>query len=93
MPKTVLTAEQIRQEVHKRLLQGQSGAGDRIGISIPLPRGHPVDADERNWDMDEPGHPGYDAYVRRVIEEARREFFLSDAAERDETIGDSFAHS
>ncbi|CAB3772324.1 hypothetical protein [Paraburkholderia humisilvae] len=93
MPKTVLTAEQIRQEVHQRILQGQPGARDQVGISVRLPRAHPVDADERNWDMDEPGHPGYDAYVGRVIEEARREFFLSDAAERDETIGDSFAHS
>ena len=76
MPKTVITAEQIRQEVHKRILRGQLGAGNQVTISIPLPRGHSLDADDRNWDMDEPGHPGYDAYVRRVIEDARREFFL-----------------
>jgi hypothetical protein len=31
-------------------------------------------------------------YVPRVIEEARKEFLLSDAAERDEIPGDSFAH-
>jgi hypothetical protein len=27
------------------------------------------------------------------VDEARKEFLLSDAAERDEIMGDSFAHS
>ncbi|OXC79362.1 hypothetical protein BSU04_06700 [Caballeronia sordidicola] len=32
-------------------------------------------------------------YIRHVIDEARRDFLLSDSAERDEILGDSFAHS
>jgi hypothetical protein len=92
MPKKVLSAEQIRQEVHKRILLDPPAAGDRARISLPLPKAHPVDDMARNWDMEEQGHAGHSSYIRRVVEEARKEFFLSDAADHDEIMGDSLAH-
>lgn len=92
MAKKILTAEQIREEVRKRILRNRPSTGNPAGISVPVPKAHSVDAEERNWNMEEIGHVGHDAYVRRVVEEARKEFFLSDAADDDETMGDSFAH-
>jgi hypothetical protein len=92
MPKKVLSAEQIRQEVCKRILLDQPASGDRVKISLPLPKAHRVDDMARNWDMEEQGHAGDSSYIRRVVEEARKEFFLSDAADRDEIMGDSLAH-
>jgi hypothetical protein len=92
MPKKVLSAEQIRQEVRKRILLDPPGPEERVRISLPLPKAHLVDDMARNWDMEEPGHAGYSAYIRRVVEEARKEFFLSDAADHDELMGDSLAH-
>ena len=92
MPKKVLGAEQIRQEVHKRILRDQPEFGDQMGVSLPLPKAHLVDDMARNWDMEEQGHAGYGSYVRRVVDEARKEFFLSDAADHDEVLGDSLAH-
>ena len=90
MAKSVLTAEQIREEVGKRIHQPKP-AGEQQ-VDVPLPTAHPVDAEGRNWDMEVSGHgKEHDAYVRKVIEEARREFFLSDAADHDEKMGDSIA--
>jgi hypothetical protein len=60
---------------------------------LPLPKAHAPDAEARNWDIETVGRAGYSAYVRHVVDEARKEFLLSDAAERDEIIADSFAHS
>ncbi|MGF6813002.1 hypothetical protein OKW30_008219 [Paraburkholderia sp. Clong3] len=91
MAKKVLTAEQIREEVRRRIHQDKPAGEDRVEIPVPLPKVHAVDAETRNWNMESIGHAGHDAYVRRVIEEARREFFLSDAAEHDEKLGDSIA--
>jgi len=92
MPKKVLSAEQIRQGVRKRILLDPAATGDRVRISLPLPKAHLVDDMARNWDMEEQGHAGYSSYIRRVVEEARKEFFLSDAADHDEIMGDSLAH-
>jgi len=92
MPKKVLGAEQIRQEVHQRILRDQPSFGDQVGVTLSLPKAHLVDDMARNWDMEEQGHAGYGAYVRRVVDEARKEFFLSDAADHNETLGDSLAH-
>jgi hypothetical protein len=92
MATKVLSAEQIRQEVHRRILLNPPASGYPGEVSVPMPTAHPVDAEARNWDMEAPGHAGYGVYVRRVIEEARKEFLLSDAAERDEILGDTFAH-
>jgi hypothetical protein len=93
MPKQVFTAGQIRDEVHRRLIKGAPGAGDGSEIFVPLPTAHSPDAEERNWDIKKEDPDSRDTYVRRVIEEARRDFLLSDSAERDEKLGDSFAHS
>ena len=92
MPKKVLGAQQIRQEVHERILRDQPAFGDQARVSLPLPKAHLVDDMARNWDMEEQGHAGYGSYVRRVVDEARKEFFLSDAADHDEVLGDSLAH-
>jgi len=92
MPKKVFSAEQIRQELHKRIRLDSAAPGDPAGISLPLPKAHPVDDQARNWDIEEPGHAGNGAYIRRVVDEARKEFLLSDAAEHDEIMGDSLAH-
>ena len=93
MSKQVFTAEQIREEVLRRLIQGAPTPGDGSQIIVSLPTAHSPDAEERNWDMKKEDHDPQDSYVRRVIEEARRDFLLSDSAERDEILGDSFAHS
>jgi hypothetical protein len=50
-----------------------------------------VDDMARNRDMEEQGHAGCSSYVRRVVEEARKAFFLSDAADHDEILSDSLA--
>lgn len=92
MTKKVLTAEQIREEVLRRIHQANPADEEHAKRPIPLPKAHPVDAEARNWDIDESGDgKAHDAYVRRVIEEARKEYFLSDAADHDESIGDSIA--
>jgi hypothetical protein len=93
MPKQVFTAEQIREEVLRRLIQGAPAPGDGSQFFVSLPTAHSPDAEARNWDMKKEDHDPQDSYVRRVIEEARRDFLLSDSAERDEILGDSFAHS
>jgi hypothetical protein len=87
MEKQIFTAEQIRQEVLRRLIQGAPVPGEHSEIA------HSPDAEERNWDMKHEDHDRHNDYVRRVIDEARRDFLLSDSAERDEILGDSFAHS
>jgi hypothetical protein len=92
MTKKVLSAGQIRELVLSRIHKERYVGGDRSEILVPLPTAHSVDAEQRNWDMKDEHHDD-GGYVRKVIEEARREFLLSDAAERDEIIGNSFAHS
>ena len=92
MPKKVLGAEQIRQEVHKRILRDYPAFGNQVGVSLPLPKAHLADDMARNWDMEKQGHAGYGSYIRRVVDEARKEFFLSDAADHNEVLGDSLAH-
>lgn len=93
MSRKALSAEQIRREVHKRVLLTPPAAGYPGEISLPLPVAHAPDAEARNWDMEAVGHADYGAYVRHVVDEARKEFLLSDSAERDEIMADSFAHS
>jgi hypothetical protein len=93
MEKQVFTAEQIRQEVLRRLIQRAPGPGEHSEMTVALPTAHSLDAEERNWDMKHEDHDQNNEYVRRVIDEARRDFFLSDSAECDEILGDSFAHS
>ena len=86
------TGEQIREEVLRRLNQSIPGSGNSSEIFVPLPISHLPDADHRNWDMPKNSHDPQDSYVRRVIEEARRDFLLSDSAERDERLGIFIAH-
>jgi phosphoketolase len=93
MSKKVLNREQIRQEVQQRLKAGPFTLTGLAEIAVPMPKSHSLDVQARNWDMEEFGNTGYGGYVRKVVEEARKAFFLSDAAERDEMLGESFAHS
>jgi len=90
MNKTILSATQISDEVKKRLLLQHTSVGDPSALSVPLPRRHPLDAQSRNWDMVEVDSS---SYKRRVIEEARKEFFFSDEADADELISDAFTKS
>jgi hypothetical protein len=92
MFRKVLTAEQIQQEVHRRVLLKPPASGYPWEVSLPLPKAHAPDAEACNWDIEMVGRAGYSAYVRHVVDEARKEFLLSDTAERDEIMGDSFAH-
>ncbi|WP_035546079.1 hypothetical protein [Burkholderia sp. 9120] len=93
MSKKFLSREQIRQQVQQRLQPSPTRLTGLPEIAIPLPKPHSLDVHARNWDMKELGGTGYGGYVRKVVDEARKEFFLSDAADRDEILGDSFAHS
>jgi hypothetical protein len=93
MEKRSFTADQIRQEVLRRLIQGAPVPGEHTEMSVALPIAHSPDAEGRNWDMKDEDYDQRNDYVRRVINEARRDFLLSDCAERDEILGDSFAHS
>jgi hypothetical protein len=90
MNKTALSATQIRDEVKKHLLLLPAFVGDPSALTVPLPRRHPLDAQSRNWDMDEIDSS---SYKRRVIEEAREAFFFSDEEEADELISDAFTKS
>ena len=93
MSKKFLSREQIRQQVQQRLQPSPTRLTGLPEIAIPMPKPHSLDVHARNWDMEEFGGTGYGGYVRKFVDEARKEFFLSDAAERDEILGDSFAHS
>jgi len=92
MSKKVLDAEQIRHEVHKRICNELPAILKQAESSLPMPKPHVMDDMARNWDIEAENHPGYERYVRRVVDEARKEFFISDATDRDENLGDSFAH-
>jgi hypothetical protein len=93
MSKKFLSREQIRQRVQQRLQPSPTTLTGLAENAVPMPKPHSLDAHSRNWDMEEFGGTGYGGYVRKVVDEARKEFFLSDAAEREEILGDSLAHS
>lgn len=93
MSKRILTVEQIRNEVAKRIENGHPPEGDLAANSLPPPKVHPLDTAGRNWDIEETKHgTAYNAYVRHVVEEARREFYLTNAIEHDEIMGGAFTH-
>jgi hypothetical protein len=75
MKKIVLSAEEIRGEVQKRLLMKPYVSGDWSALSVPLPARHAPDAESRNWDMKDIPLRGN---VRLVVEQARREILLFD---------------
>lgn len=86
MEKIVLSAEEIRGEVQKRLLMKPYVSGDWSALSVPLPDGHACDAESRNWDMKDIPSRGD---VRTVVEQARHEILLSDGHAINDTAGDS----
>ncbi len=92
MFRKVLTAGQIQQEVHRRVLLKPPASGYPWEVSLPLPKAHAPDAEARNWVIETVGRVGYGAYGRHVVDDARKEFLLSDAAERDGIMGDFSAH-
>ncbi|MFM0339863.1 hypothetical protein [Paraburkholderia fungorum] len=92
MLRKMLNRDQIREEVQQRLLLSGDSLSGMAKVSVPMPKPHSLDVQARNWDMKELGQPEGDAYVRQVVDQARKEFLLSDARERDEILGNSFAH-
>lgn len=93
MTKKTCSAEQIRDEVHRRLNASREAFPNQGAMLVPLPTAHPLDAGGRNWAMNEVGDESVrDAHTWNVIEEARREFFLSDDAEHDELMGSAAMH-
>ena len=80
MPKTVQTAEQIRDELQKRLANIAADAPGVSRVRIPLPERHPPDASGRNWNIVPLNDPGEDyvRHVQKVIEDMRTEFVLPD---------------
>jgi hypothetical protein len=80
MPKTVQTAEQIRDELQKRLANIAADAPGVSRVRIPLPERHPPDASGRNWNIVPLNDPGADYvhHVQKVIEDMRTEFVLQD---------------
>ncbi|WP_454731985.1 MULTISPECIES: hypothetical protein [Cupriavidus] len=93
MSKRVLSMEQVLQELNKRIEDNCPADACLPSLELPPPKVHPLDVAGRNWDIRETRpENGYSAYVRRVVEEARREFYLTEAADHDEMIGTAFAH-
>jgi hypothetical protein len=80
MPKTVQTAEQIRDELQKRMANIAADAPGVSRVRIPLPERHPPDASGRNWNIVPLNEPGADYvhHVQKVIEDMRTEFVLQD---------------
>ncbi|MFM0418840.1 hypothetical protein [Paraburkholderia aromaticivorans] len=94
MSKRVLTVEQILLEITRRIQKEQQPDGPAAAVVLPVPKAHAPDAEGRNWDIAETKQEiAYNAYVRRVVEEARREFYLTAAADHDRLIGDAFTHT
>ncbi|MFK4446540.1 hypothetical protein ABH944_006733 [Caballeronia udeis] len=80
MPKTVQTAEQIRDELQKRMANIAADAPGVLRVRMPLPERHPPDASGRNWNIVPLNDPGEDyvRHVQKVIEDMRTEFVLPD---------------
>jgi hypothetical protein len=80
MPKTVRTAEQIREELQNRIEKIAADAPGALHVRIPLPERHPPDASGRNWNIVPLNDPGADCvrYIQKAIENMRTEFVLPD---------------
>ncbi|CAG9253542.1 MULTISPECIES: hypothetical protein [Paraburkholderia] len=80
MPKTVRTAEQIRDELQARVEKIAADVPGALRVRIPLPERHPPDASGRNWNMVPLNDLGVDCahHVQTVIEDMRTEFVLPD---------------
>jgi hypothetical protein len=80
MPKTVRTAEQIREELQNRMAKIAADAPGVLHVRIPLPKRHPPDASGRNWNIVPLNDLGADCvhYVQKAIENMRTEFVLPD---------------
>jgi len=86
MKKIVLSAEEIRGEIQKRLLLKPYVSGDWSALSVPLPEGHALDVEARNWDMTDIPSGGD---VRSVVEQARHEILLADSDALNDIAGDA----
>jgi len=93
VPKMNLTDAQIHTEIKRRIRLDLPLSDQDLNQHLALPTVHPLDQEARNWDIEAPGHSGYAAYVRRVIDQARREFWLADESERDEALEHGCAHT
>ena len=51
MPKTVRTAEQIRDELQDRMANVAVDIPGALRVRIPLPERHPPDAPGRHWNI------------------------------------------
>lgn len=80
MPKTVYSAEQIRDEVQSRVAKKTVDMPEALRVRIPLPERHPPDAAGRNWNMLPLNEKGaeFAHEVRRIVEDMRTEFVLPD---------------
>jgi DNA-binding transcriptional regulator PaaX len=80
MPKTVFSAEQIRDETQTRVAKISADMPEGLRVRIPLPERHPPDAAGRNWNMVPLNEKGTDFAheIRRIIEDMRTEFILPD---------------
>ncbi|MBB3259779.1 hypothetical protein F4827_004775 [Paraburkholderia bannensis] len=80
MPKTVRTAEQIRDELQNRVEKIAADVPGALRVRIPLPERHPPDASGRNWNMAPRNDLGadYAHHIQKVIEDMRTEFVLPD---------------
>jgi len=80
MPKTVSSAEQIRDETQSRVAKISADMPEGLRVRIPLPERHPPDAAGRNWNMVPLNEEGTDFAheIRRIVEDMRTEFVLPD---------------
>ncbi|CAG9186409.1 hypothetical protein [Cupriavidus pampae] len=78
MSKKVLTVEQILSEIVKRMQKDQPPDELAEAVVLSMPIIHPLDVKGRNWDIAETRKDtAHNSHVRRVVEEARFEFYLS----------------
>lgn len=80
MPKTVRSAEQIRDELQNRMAKIAADVSGGLRVRIPLPERHPPDASGRNWNIVPLNDLGADCvhHIQKVIEDMRTEFVLPD---------------
>jgi hypothetical protein len=80
MPKTVRTAEHIRDELQNRIAEIAADVPESLRVRIPLPERHLRDASGRHWNMVPTNDLCVDRahHVQKVIEDMRTEFVLPD---------------
>jgi hypothetical protein len=88
----VLTAKQIQQEVHRRILISPQASSHPWDVSLRLSKAHAADAEARNWHIETVVRVEHSVYIRHVVDVEMQVVLYFDDAERDEIMGHFIVH-